>query len=303
MHREPEGTEGLAEQVSYVLKSVEVSAGRLSDALREASFDLQASIAASLGMNRTLRAKLRSEVACLRRVVARAGAELSLVDLNLGFVHQLLAGQAVMSLWRSAAPADMAAITQAVRVIVSHMDLVPLDSSDEESSGSSRHCEAPQRSTHGDTQHLACVLRCLNVTLQIVANTSDGITSPEVPQIGQCHCPWVRNDGSKVTMPTSALEKDRATAYLQKALKGRQRDPVVRHLSFTGEEREGEEGQEGKEGFLVAEGTVTTPGSREDVLEEQDLGCRSPDSFVSAASSLEGDMCTPEEGLTVFIGG
>lgn len=316
---EPQGAGGLTEQVSYVLKSVEVTAGRVSEAMREVALDLQASISASLGMNRTLRAKLRSEVACLRRVVARASAELGPGGLDLGFVHPLLAGRAVMALWHSGVPEDVAATTQAVRGIVSHMDLVPLDSSDEESSGS-RHFEAPQRSTRGDTQHLACVLRCLDAALQAAAGTSDGITSPEVPQLGQCCCPWERNAGlqgvreitSKATIPASASERDRATAYLRKALQGNQRDPVVRHLSFNHEE--GEEEAEGhqvvvratlgaKEGFTVAQEALTISGTREDGQEEQDAGSRSPDSFVSAASSLEGDMCTPEEGLKVFIGG
>ncbi|XP_063884903.1 ankyrin repeat and LEM domain-containing protein 2-like [Scylla paramamosain] len=313
---EPQGAQGLVEQVSYVLKSVEVSAGRLSEALREVALDLQASVAASLGMNRTLRAKLRSEVACLRSVVARAASELGPGGMDLGFVHPLVAGRAVLALWHGAAPADVAAITQAVRRIVSHMDLVPLDSSDEENDSSSRHFEAPQRSTRGDTHHLACVLRCLDVALQAVTNTSDGITSPEVPQLGQCHCPWEMNDGSRInrktsakaTVPASALERERATAYLQKALQGKQYDPVVRHLSFTQEEGEEEEivvraTLGAKEGFRVSQGAAYTSESRDSGQEELDPGARSPDSFVSAASSLDEDMCTPEEGPRVFIGG
>lgn len=315
---ESQGSQGLVEQVSYVLKSVEVSAGRLSEALRDVALDLQASVAASLGMNRTLRAKLRSEVACLRSVVARAAAELGPGGMDLGFVHPLVAGRAVMALWHGAALADMTAVTQAVRRIVSHMDLVPLDSSDEEENDvGSRHFEAPQRSTRSDTHHLACVLRCLDVALQAATTTTDGITSPEVPQLGQCHCPWERNDGSRInrktsteaTVPASALEKERARVYLQKALQGNQRDPVVRHLSFTQEEGEEEEmvvkaTLGAKEGFRVSQGSVNTSENRDGDQEELDPGARSPDSFVSAASSLEEeDMLTPEEGPRVFIGG
>ncbi|XP_045124038.1 ankyrin repeat and LEM domain-containing protein 2 homolog [Portunus trituberculatus] len=321
---EPEGVPGLVEQVSYVLKSVEVSAGRLSEALREVALDLQASVAASLGMNRTLRAKLRSEVACLRSIVARAVAELGPGGMDLGFVHPLVAGRAVLALWQGAAPADVASVTQAMRRIVSHMDLVPLDSSDEDENegGGGRHFEAPQHNTRGDTHHLACVLRCLDVALQAATNTSDGITSPEVPQLGQCHCPW--NDGSHInrvtsaqaTVPASALERERAKAYLQKALqgKGKQCDPVVRHLSFTQEE--GEEEEEivvratmgVKDGFTMSQGAANTSESRDSGggdggQEELEPGARSPDSFTSAASSLDEEMCTPEEGPRVFIGG
>ncbi|MPC18117.1 Ankyrin repeat and LEM domain-containing protein 2 [Portunus trituberculatus] len=319
---EPEGVPGLVEQVSYVLKSVEVSAGRLSEALREVALDLQASVAASLGMNRTLRAKLRSEVACLRSIVARAVAELGPGGMDLGFVHPLVAGRAVLALWQGAAPADVASVTQAMRRIVSHMDLVPLDSSDEDENegGGGRHFEAPQHNTRGDTHHLACVLRCLDVALQAATNTSDGITSPEVPQLGQCHCPW--NDGSHInrvtsaqaTVPASALERERAKAYLQKALQGKQCDPVVRHLSFTQEE--GEEEEEivvratmgVKDGFTMSQGAANTSESRDSGggdggQEELEPGARSPDSFTSAASSLDEEMCTPEEGPRVFIGG
>lgn len=311
--QDPQAAEarGLMEQVSYILKSVDVSASRMSDMLREAAFDLQASTAASLILPRALRARLRVEVGCLRRVVGRAGDEVETGMLELNFVHPLLARQVVMTLWHNGAPSDLAATAQAVRLIVAHMDLVPLESSDEESDNT-RHSEA-QRNPKGDTQHLACVLRCLDAALQEAC--ASHATSPEVLKLGHCYCPWsksadFRSTLTGATVPLSPSEQERATAYLRKALLLGQDDPVARKLSFGPEEDE-EDTHEvvvkarlgAKEGFTVCQETVGVSGGQGEAGMEEDLRSKSPESFVSASSSLDGDMCTPEEGIPVFVGG
>ncbi|XP_050713796.1 ankyrin repeat and LEM domain-containing protein 2-like isoform X2 [Eriocheir sinensis] len=308
---EEAGAGGLMEQVSYILKSVDVSAGRISEMLREAALDLQANTAAGLILPRALRARLRVEVGCLGRVVGRAGAEVEAGMLEMDFVHPLLARQVVMALWHGGALADLAAAAQAVQLIVAHMDLVPLESSDEESD-TARHSEA-QRNPRGDTQHLACVLRCLDVALQEAC--ASHAASPQGLQLGHCCCPWKmsagpRNTKTRAVAPPNFSEQERATAYLRKALLLGQNDPVVRQLSFSPEEGE-EEGREvlvkarlgAKEGFTVFQEAVGVSGDGGKAGSEEDLRSKSPDSFVSAASSLEGDMCTPEEGITVFVGG
>ncbi|XP_045601444.2 ankyrin repeat and LEM domain-containing protein 2 homolog [Procambarus clarkii] len=319
--------ETAGQQLSYIIKSVDVASNRLAEIMGDLAKDLQSNTVANLYIAKTVRTKLKPEILCLKNVVSKCTKELK-DDINLSFIHILLATKVTDSIQQNLMPSDICVLAETMKTFVSHLNFVQLDSSDEEETAKPNAIIVEKL---GSAQHCTCVLQCLDKALNIAYNNcsmEDNVDNKKnmklsLMQLGECTCRWNVTASaaySAESKPPSVVttKYTKAFRYLHETLfseakrsvkaSSRHEDSVIKQLTFTEEEEE--EGNYAinviqsvsrgdKEGDEEDVGACTTTTPPEEGAEQDD----DSDSFATAASTIEDLMVTPEEGVKVYING
>lgn len=303
--------------MSYIVKSVDVAAHRLAEVMADLTKDLQSNTVANLSVPKTLRTKLKPEIKCLKNVISKCCTKGKHTDLEYGFIHILLASKATKYIQQNLPPSDICVLAETMKVFVSHLNFVQLDSSDEEDTDVP---DSADKEKQNDAQHFACVLQCLEKAFNIAYNncSSDIDVNNETAmmQLGECICQWklgtnrnIRQLNTSNSTPLSDIKYQKAFSLLHHTLFSdsntdtynhqNNNSNITKHLSFTGNDE--------KEAEQITLDVVSEEKQNDDdtQLNSADVLTEDADndSFATATSSVDDPMMTPEEGLELYING
>ncbi|XP_068239248.1 ankyrin repeat and LEM domain-containing protein 2 homolog [Palaemon carinicauda] len=305
--------------VSYITKSIHVSASRLADVLGDLAKELQCSTITNLSLGRTVRTKLKPEILCLKNVVSKCFAKDLKTNVDCGFIHILLAFKATEFVQQNLMPVDLCILAETLKVVVSNLNFMNVNSSDEEDN----YIEPRGKKVKiNNTNHISCVLHALEKALTIAYNNCSSDLSENVDsnslrmhllQLGDCTCSWSckdekapvnetpvsnRNYGKAFNFHHDTLFSDSKKEVIQKEISCRKySETIVKHLTF---EEHGEKVI--KATLTVGSGVLNKIGTIHEKLDKEQEKDDN-ESFVSAVSSVEDDMVTPDEGAKVYING
>lgn len=305
---------------SYVTKSIHVSASRLADILLDLAKELQCSTITNLSVGRTVRTKLKPEILCLGNVVTKFLTKDLKMDLDCGFIHILLAFKATEFVKQNSMPSDLCILAETLKVVVSNLNFMNVDSSDEEFTDIEPKRNQEKRN---NTNHISCVIRALEKALTIAYNNCSSDMSSDdnsnslrmhLLQLGDCTCCWdFKDEKAPVNeTPVNNRKYGKAFNFLHETLfsdckrwetnqneisNRKYSETIVKQLTF---EEHGEKVI--KATLTVGSGVYNKVEGVQEKLDEEEENDDSA-SFVSATSSFEDNMITPEEGVKVYISG
>lgn len=331
VRRREEEQEAAAQLLSYIRRSIDVAAHRMAEIMSDLAHDLQSNTIAYLSVTETVRTKLRPEIICLKNVISKCCSKEQQNEMEFGFIHILLASKTTEYIQQNLMPSDICVLAETLKIFVSNLNFVQLNSSDEEGAAKPNIANEKQN----DTEHCNCILRFLEKALNIAYNncSSDiSINDSEnsmtlcLMKLGECSCQWKihvcegigHSDIFRFT-PVNTIKYRKAFNFLQQTVFSNSRkdvkdsnhykNSVVKHLSFTEDDdevvtatsnvkdtmdRSQSAAKEVNDVEAIASSLLT------DAITEQDSD---NDSFATAASSVEDFMVTPEEGLKIYITG
>ncbi|KAK8732354.1 hypothetical protein OTU49_007049 [Cherax quadricarinatus] len=325
--------EAAAQQMSYIIKSVDVATHRLAEIMADLAKDLQSNSVANLSMTRTVRTKLKPEILCLKNVVSKCCTNEEKKNIDFGFIHILLATKVTESVQQNLMPSDICVLAETMKIFVSRLNFLQLNSSDEEDTTKPVIINEEK---HSNAEHCTCVLQCLDKALNMVYNncaTDVNITNKEnmklsLMRLGECTCSWnapanvARSDDFRST-PISNTKYTKAFKFLHQTIFNESKNDVkkisqyedcVKKLVFSEDEEEEvlTATLNVKDGVNVFQNVIKNVKKEDNEVEGETFSTDveeilekdgDSDSYATAASSVEDVMATPDEGVEVYING
>ena len=296
------GNEGVNGSISYIIQSCQVTSLRLSEILIDFTHSLESQKSTNLTYSRLIRNKIRPEISCLRSVIEKVVTSDLKSEINLSFIHPLLAAKCVQLVKDNLMPNEIHCLTNVMRDLQSHLNYIDDSSSDEEETENTRHIIDKEEQKY-ITIHFCCVVKCVGNVLRLSSDNDNNYDNLRLDDINDCTCRWnsnnidqnsINNNVSNIgkTQITSTAKYQKAHSFFHYVLynesdkKPKEKNDIAKVLQYDDDDNENQSKVEAMD--------LTKDGHQSD---DDD------DSFATAASSVNSGMETPEEQVPVYING
>ncbi|XP_076060237.1 ankyrin repeat and LEM domain-containing protein 2 [Oratosquilla oratoria] len=239
-------------QVLYIMQSCKVCALRMADVLCSFVRDLQNASVVNLLVTKTLWSKLKPEIVCLKNVVSKCCTDYLNNELDMSFIHVLLATKTAGIIQEELSLADVNVLAETFRALINNSVNATFSSDEDDDSprGLVAQSDVSEKSLKRKNvlQHYNCVIQCLEKSLNAAYNNCDSTVfeksdvnpghkeSPAL-QLGQCHCSWtcelelVETDAAVRKEQLSNRKFNKAHSFLHETLFSDRKEPHVTKAS------------------------------------------------------------------------